>query len=242
MAAQSDLTDDEIEELDDLLAQTPEPLDPLDVTMLDGYLCGVIVQPELIDPALWLAKVYDINDGDLPADADPAWRARCEALIVRHHAAINASLVENGGFDPLILELEEGETAQLPEEFAGMSAISLALMPWVVGFQRATMLFPALLDSADDAVMPVLARLYRHLPPEDDEERAIFETLEREQPLTNFDDAVEDLVQAVAEIADLTQDDRYRVETVRRDAPKVGRNDACPCGSGKKYKHCHGAT
>ena len=23
--------------------------------------------------------------------------------------------------------------------------------------------------------------------------------------------------------------------------PKVGRNDACPCGSGKKYKHCHGA-
>jgi preprotein translocase subunit SecA len=23
-------------------------------------------------------------------------------------------------------------------------------------------------------------------------------------------------------------------------APKVGRNDACPCGSGKKYKHCHG--
>ncbi|WP_425444138.1 SEC-C metal-binding domain-containing protein [Thiomonas intermedia] len=22
--------------------------------------------------------------------------------------------------------------------------------------------------------------------------------------------------------------------------PKVGRNDPCPCGSGKKYKHCHG--
>ncbi|MEY3775952.1 MAG: hypothetical protein RLZZ129_2732 [Verrucomicrobiota bacterium] len=29
--------------------------------------------------------------------------------------------------------------------------------------------------------------------------------------------------------------------TVRREAPKVGRNDPCPCGSGKKYKHCHGA-
>jgi preprotein translocase subunit SecA len=27
---------------------------------------------------------------------------------------------------------------------------------------------------------------------------------------------------------------------VVRDAPKVGRNDPCPCGSGKKYKHCHG--
>jgi preprotein translocase subunit SecA len=30
------------------------------------------------------------------------------------------------------------------------------------------------------------------------------------------------------------------VVTVRRSEPKVGRNDPCPCGSGKKYKHCHG--
>jgi preprotein translocase subunit SecA len=28
--------------------------------------------------------------------------------------------------------------------------------------------------------------------------------------------------------------------TVRREAPKVGRNDPCPCGSGKKFKQCHG--
>ena len=28
--------------------------------------------------------------------------------------------------------------------------------------------------------------------------------------------------------------------TVRREQPKVGRNDPCPCGSGKKYKHCCG--
>jgi preprotein translocase subunit SecA len=31
------------------------------------------------------------------------------------------------------------------------------------------------------------------------------------------------------------------VKQVRRDEPKVGRNDPCPCGSGKKYKKCHGA-
>jgi preprotein translocase subunit SecA len=29
--------------------------------------------------------------------------------------------------------------------------------------------------------------------------------------------------------------------TIRRDVAKVGRNDLCPCGSGKKFKHCHGA-
>ena len=31
------------------------------------------------------------------------------------------------------------------------------------------------------------------------------------------------------------------VQTVRREGRKVGRNDPCPCGSGKKYKRCHGA-
>jgi hypothetical protein len=32
------------------------------------------------------------------------------------------------------------------------------------------------------------------------------------------------------------------VKTMRREEPKVGRNDPCPCGSGKKYKKCHGAA
>ncbi|MEI7835844.1 MAG: SEC-C metal-binding domain-containing protein, partial [Planctomycetota bacterium] len=31
-----------------------------------------------------------------------------------------------------------------------------------------------------------------------------------------------------------------KVETIIREAPRVGRNDSCPCGSGKKYKKCHG--
>jgi len=28
--------------------------------------------------------------------------------------------------------------------------------------------------------------------------------------------------------------------TYRRTSPKIGRNETCPCGSGKKYKKCHG--
>ena len=32
------------------------------------------------------------------------------------------------------------------------------------------------------------------------------------------------------------------LQTVRREEPKVGRNDPCPCGSGRKYKKCHGAA
>jgi preprotein translocase subunit SecA len=34
--------------------------------------------------------------------------------------------------------------------------------------------------------------------------------------------------------------DAAKAEPIRRDRPKVGRNDPCPCGSGKKYKKCHG--
>ena len=38
-----------------------------------------------------------------------------------------------------------------------------------------------------------------------------------------------------------TGGDDAKVKTVRREVAKVGRNDPCPCGSGKKYKKCHGA-
>jgi len=37
-----------------------------------------------------------------------------------------------------------------------------------------------------------------------------------------------------------TGGDDAAVKTVRRDEPKIGRNDPCWCGSGKKYKKCHG--
>jgi preprotein translocase subunit SecA len=44
------------------------------------------------------------------------------------------------------------------------------------------------------------------------------------------------------EAAGQTQGEAARVKTIVREAPKVGRNDLCPCGSGKKYKKCHGAN
>ena len=92
----------------------------------------------------------------------------------------------------------------------------------------------------DDAVLSALARLYRHLPAETDDEREVVATLEREHPLTTLDDALEDLVAVVADLSHLTTKMRYKVDTVKRDAPKPGRNDPCTCGSGKKFKLCHG--
>ena len=242
-----DLTDAEFAELDDLLADTPEPLEPLDAVMLDGYLCGVIVQPVLREPSTWLAHVFDFDGSPLPDDVDAVWLQRTSSLILRRHAALNRAIVEDGWFDPLVLEFDD-EHPQTPvaegevDPMAGLSPASQSLMPWVAGFQHATLCFPDLAEMPDDAVMAALARLYRHLPTETDEEREVVATLDREHPLATLDDAMEELVVTVADLHDLTKDARYKVDTVRREAPKVGRNEPCPCGSGKKFKQCHGAA
>ena len=51
-------------------------------------------------------------------------------------------------------------------------------------------------------------------------------------------DEAERMQKAAAQSAGQTQ--RKKPETFQRDGKKVGRNDPCPCGSGKKYKQCHG--
>ena len=242
-----DLTDAEFAELDDLLAATPEPLEPLDAVMLDGYLCGVLVQPVLLEPATWLAHVFDFDGTPLPDAADAAWLARTTALIMRRHAALNRAIEEDGWFDPLVLEFDDEHPREpVPEgevdPLAGLSPISQSLMPWAAGFQHATAVFPDLAEMPDDAVMAALARIYRHLPAETPDEIEVVATLDREHPLATLEDAMEDMVVAIADLQDLTREQRYKVETVKREAPKVGRNDPCPCGSGKKFKQCHGAA
>ncbi|MEO1870469.1 preprotein translocase subunit SecA [Cobetia sp. D5] len=73
--------------------------------------------------------------------------------------------------------------------------------------------------------------------------------LEREQASAETrrvdEDAVsEDGVQAAEEVVEAQYGAQPQAqgdgEPMRRDVPKVGRNDPCPCGSGKKYKQCHG--
>ncbi len=284
-----DLTDAEFAELDELLERTPEPLEPVDAVMLDGFLCGVLVQPVLLQAAAaleigltqaavsqriqnlerrvgarlftrqargvtltvegeaWLPHVFDFDGRPLPDEVDPVWRDRVVALTLRRHAALNRALVDDGWFDPLVLEFDapEGDDAtseeQADDPAADLGPISRALMPWVAGFQHAALSFPDLAEMPDESVMAALARLYRHLPAETPEEIEVVATLDRGSPLASLDDAMEELVATVADLYDLTRDQRYKVDTVKREAPKVGRNDPCPCGSGKKFKQCHGA-
>jgi len=58
--------------------------------------------------------------------------------------------------------------------------------------------------------------------------------------VTRFEGAKELPSPWVSPFADAKGASSQATEPFRRNAPKVGRNDPCPCGSGKKYKKCHG--
>ncbi len=75
------------------------------------------------------------------------------------------------------------------------------------------------------------------------ERRAIMEA----QNATKSDYIDEDAVRAMQGGGQLPEDAQVperekKQQTVRRDSPKIGRNDPCPCGSGKKYKNCCGRS
>jgi uncharacterized protein len=55
-------------------------------------------------------------------------------------------------------------------------------------------------------------------------------------------DAEDALADTVTRLADYWAIVRNPPATIRREQPKVGRNDPCPCGSGRKFKQCHGRT
>jgi len=102
-------------------------------------------------------------------------------------------------------------------------------------------LFSEMLESVKSEVINLLARV--HIRSE--EEVAALEAQERQQAEARLRQSqfqhqeaggygTEDEVAALAGAA------RGAVAQAVREAPKVGRNDPCPCGSGKKFKHCHG--
>jgi uncharacterized protein len=263
-----DLTDAELEELDELLAQTPKPLSPLDVVLLDGYLCAVLVQPRLVPVAEWLPPIFDTDGRTWSVLDDPGAAARNEriqALASRRLAALNESLAEEAWFDPLIpapeAEAAEPGTSAGAGTASGDAAPGLSaeqirdtLAPWASGFEYGLSVIRDLADAMDDeaaarpaalsdpqAASLALMRVLRALPALNDEQAAMVAELDRAQPLTTLDDAIDDLVGGVADLWDMTRAARYRVEPRRLESPKVGRNDPCPCGSGQKFKRCHGA-
>jgi uncharacterized protein len=210
--------------------------------MLDGYLCGVLVQPVLLERRAWLPHVFDFEAGRCPTTSTPPGWSAPRALILRRHAALNRAMVEDGWFDPLILESDD-ETRRRDRggDRSRHDPVSQALMPWVAGFQHATICFP---DLAETARRRGDGRRWRACTATCRRDRRGARGRRDAGPRDSRCDAGRrdrGLVVAVADLSDLTREQRYKVDTIKRETPKVGRNDPCPCGSGKKYKQCHGA-
>jgi uncharacterized protein len=217
-----DLNNADLDTLNTLLARTPPPLEPMDAVIIDGYLAGVSVQPRIVPIAEWLPGIFDLEGRALPQDHDPAWFARCRALIERRFEVMNADLADSGWFDPVIVDVDT--TPPASEYEAPLTDAGRALGPWLVGLHLALARFPQLRERDDPRVAQALEAL---------------------DALMKHDDAgraVDTLVKTVASLWATTEPARYEVRTIRRSVPKVGRNEPCPCGSGRKYKACHGAS
>ena len=92
-------------------------------------------------------------------------------------------------------------------------------------------LFSGLLDNLKHDVVTVLSKVKFRMPEE-------VEAMERQPRDTSQMNTQHDSASAMPQ--DQASQTQRQAETFVREQPKVGRNEPCPCGSGKKFKHCHG--
>jgi uncharacterized protein len=177
-----------MEELQRRLDRLLPGREPLDLEMIDGYLCGVLLQPRAIPEVRWLAHVLDVEGRPAPKDFDvPGVRA----LLRRRYDELAAAISDRDGFDPWIYGDDEADPSE-------------TVMPWVAGFATAVDTFTELMDRHEPELTEPLAGLYRHLDPDDMEDaEALLEEIETLEPPAELAEAVEDLVRGTLLIADV---------------------------------------
>jgi uncharacterized protein len=186
------LTDADLQRLQTLLDSIPEPLEPLDASMLDGYLCGVLLQPKDVPAGAWSKHVWDVDGRPLPAGWAPL--SELQGLVVRRHRELARAIAHRQWFDPWVFEMDEEAT---PLE---------TTLPWVAGFAAAMELFPALMQMNSPEALEPMAVLYAAFSPDDleDAEELIAE-IETLEPPALLAEAVEDIVSSVLRLADVSR-------------------------------------
>jgi len=200
------LSEADLQHLQALLDAVPAPLEPLDISALDGYLCGVLLQPKAVPREQWLPGVTDLDGRALPAGYDPA---PLHALVLRRHAEIDRAIGRRDWFDPWIFELDDD------------AAPSDCVLPWVAGFAAAQDRCPALMAVDDPALVEPLALLYLHFDRDDLEDAdALLEVIDTLEPPDDLAEAVQDVVRAVMLIADVTRPRAVAAAAPRKTAPR----------------------
>jgi uncharacterized protein len=233
------LGDDDIARLEALL-ESADPEQSMVVEELDGFFAALACSPEPVPQQEWLGVVLGRPQ---PPDEDLL------KLLERHRLAVAGMLYDGSGYAPVLSYDEDG--------VASGNA-------WAIGFVRGMALRPdawSALEGDDehadalDPVMRLVAEAEAGLDgdgDEDDEDDDDDGSANGDLPGPSdpiADDEREEVLHAmfdgVQDVYDFFRDERERrlapAGPIRREAGKVGRNDPCSCGSGRKFKACCGA-
>lgn len=256
-ADQRPLDPDEFARLDALLDRTGNE-NAMVVEEVDGFLAALACVPDVFGEDELLAQVLgneavggepfvadpsgaggagtDLPGGDPSGGASQASGAESSATyaeiasLLRRHAGRVVAALDAGEFGPVLSYDDEG------------NADGVA---WAVGFLRGVELHPdsweAMLGEKDfDDVLDAMDSLAAVL--EGDHFADALTPAERDALIDRMIGDVADIHEFFRPYREAgTTPAAMRVETVRRTAPKIGRNDPCRCGSGRKYKNCCGA-
>ncbi len=226
------LSDADLARLEHLLSSLDGALQPLDLSALDGYLCGVLLQPRPAMLGQWWPHVVDVA-GRAAADS-PALR-ELQQLTLRRHAELNRAIAQRQWFDPWIFADDEaattredaGESAGDDEGEEEPAAAVQAVLPWVAGFAAAMEHFPQLMDSNDAELVEPLALLFMHFNPDDLEDAdALLAMIETLEPPADLGEAVQDIVRALMLVADVTRPQNKPAPRPGPRRPGAGKSSA----------------
>jgi uncharacterized protein len=203
----------------------------MNLEMLDGFFAALICGPELVLPSEYLPEIWG---GDLPDEVlrDRGELQRFLDLVMRHWNGVVHTLHSDDDFVPLLFEDDKGVARG---------------NDWANGFARGMGLrredWSALFDDAEHAgvLVPILALAHEHHP--DPEMRPYKEPMSaerREQLIGGMAASVPAIYRYFASHRRSAARAGGERTTHRHPEPKVGRNELCPCGSGKKFKKCCG--
>lgn len=225
------LSEEELHELDQFLLYL-DAEESMTLDMLDGFLHAIAIGPETVMPNQWLPKVWGQEDGGMMPPADDLEQVNhLLSLVMRHFNSIVFGFGQRPPFvEPLWSTVQYEDLGEFDD--AEM---------WAHGFCEGVKLnrdaWQALMNN------PQNARWYRPigLLGEDEfspDQDALTRTPEQRQALAG------EIEGCLTKIHAYWLPLRHAVaerQQAQRMSSKVGRNEPCPCGSGKKFKKCCGA-
>lgn len=226
------LSDEDMDELSEFLLSDATSDETMMLDCLDGYLTAIVISPAMPAASIWLPKVWGPSERDEPSFENYAQVERITGLIMRHMSNLIVSLQQNpDACEPIF---DSAVYPDSPQEYVNADM-------WAYGFMKGIHLqredWQAVYDDPD---MNSLLRPIYLLGTENltQEEEALIDTPTQREELAKLIPA------SIAAIYRFFSPVRRTVTdpAIRREMPKTGRNEKCPCGSGRKYKKCCGVT